>query len=240
VNPLRQVPLKRFYRYNLQSSLSFDNDGFVVPLSSLAIPLMPLRRQELSSYTVFRDLPIDPIYTLAMDVPPSWLVRPRQALYDLDNIQLGNLSPEDPSVEAIFDLDYLVIEGHAREATTQAPPRGVQLQLTNSNSTSIDDTLIAANLGYLQFKAKPGVFRLEIRPGRGREIFEMESVGNEGWESPSVDTVGNEITLTSFEGLTLYPRLRRRPGMENANVLVELSEQTVSPPESPMESIMSR
>ncbi len=54
-----------------------------------------------------------------MDVPSSWLVRPREALYDLDNIQLGNISPEDSSVDAVFDLDYIVVEGHARETVTE-------------------------------------------------------------------------------------------------------------------------
>lgn len=158
-----------------------------------------------------------------MDVPTSWLVRPREALYDLDNIQLGSLSPEDQSVDAVFDLDYLVVEGHAREGNTK-PPRGVQLQLITKDGNPIDDTQVVANLGYLQFKAKPGVFRLEIRDGRGRDIYQMDSVGNEGWDSPSVEEVGSEITVTSFEGLTLYPRLSRKYGMEMADVLEELEE----------------
>lgn len=156
-----------------------------------------------------------------MDVPSSWLVRPREALYDLDNIQLGHLSPGDQSVDAIFDLDYIVVEGHARETTTNSPPRGVQLELVRGDSTPIDDTHVVANLGYLQFKAKPGVFRLEIREGRGRDVFKMDSVGNEGWDSPTVEEVGTDITLTSFEGLTLFPRLLRKPGMEKADVLEE-------------------
>lgn len=54
----------------------------------------------------------------------------------------------------------------------------------------------------------------------------MQSVGNEGWNSPTVEDVGNEITLTSFEGLTLYPRLSRLPGMETADVLEEPKEET--------------
>jgi len=186
-------------------------------------------RLEIVARTVFEDLPAEPIYTLAMDVPPSWLVRPREAQYDLDNIQLGSLSPDDLSVDAVFDLDYLVVEGHARDTHTNSPPRGVQLQLNSGDSTSIDDTQVVANLGYLQFKAKPGVFQLEIRKGRGRDIFKMESVGNEGWESPTVDEVGNEITLTSFEGLTLYPRLARVLGMETADVLAELDEPAFEP-----------
>lgn len=162
---------------------------------------------------------MDPIYTLSMDVPNSWVVRPREALYDLDNIQLGKLFPGDESLDAIFALDYIVIEGHAREVAGGAPPRGVQVQLTKNDGTLIDDTQVVANLGYFQFKAKPGVFHLEIRPGRGREIFKMDSAGNEGWDSPSVAVAGNEITMTCFEGLTLYPRLSRLPGKENADVL---------------------
>jgi UDP-glucose:glycoprotein glucosyltransferase len=157
-----------------------------------------------------------------MDVPPSWLVRPRVALYDLDNILLTQLSSDDKSVDATFSLDYLVVEGHARDTKTLEPPRGVQLELVKtSDKIPIDDTLVVANLGYLQFKAKPGVFQLQIREGRGREIFEMESVGNEGWNSPSVEEVGDEIALVSFEGSTLYPRLGRLAGMENEDVLDE-------------------
>lgn len=176
---------------------------------------------EVPAEVVIEDLPIEPIYTMAMDVPSSWLVRPREALYDLDNIQLGALAPEDRSLNAIFDLDYIVIDGHARDTFTHSPPRGVQLELVEGNETHIDDTQVVANLGYFQFKAKPGVFELQIREGRGRQIFEMESVGNEGWDSPAISEVGNEITVMSFEGLTLYPRLARNPGFETADVLSE-------------------
>ncbi|KAG7094908.1 hypothetical protein E1B28_005714 [Marasmius oreades] len=209
LNPARynEVPLKRFFRYNLRPSLTFGEDGYEIP-----------------AQTVLDGLPIEPIYTLAIDTPSSWLVRPREALYDLDNIQLNHLAPEDNNVDAIFELDYLVVEGHARDTNTNAPPRGVQLQLTSGNATDpipIDDTQVVANLGYFQFKATPGVFRLGIREGRGRAIFEMESVGNEGWDSPSVAEVGDEITVTSFEGLTLYPRFSREKGMEKVDVLAE-------------------
>jgi UDP-glucose:glycoprotein glucosyltransferase len=202
---------------------------------------MPPYRLEQPSRAVFRGLPVDPIYTLGMDVPPSWLVRPREAMYDLDNIQLGALSVEDRTrgMEAVFDLDFLVIEGHARNPQSNAPPRGVQLQLTNGNATSVDDTQIVVTLGYLQFKASPGVFQLEIREGRGRDIFKLESVGNEGWESLTVEDAGNEITLTSFEGLTLYPRLTIQPGMEAEDVLIE-NDAAVKEPPSLIKGVISR
>lgn len=177
-----------------------------------------------------------------MDVPPSWLTRPRKALYDLDNIQLGNLASEDRvrGVDAIFALDYIVIEGHARDTLANAPPRGLQLQLTADNSAFVEDTLIVLNLGYFQFKAVPGVFRLDIREGRGREVYRMESVGNEGWNSFPVDVVGNEITLTSFEGITLYPRLVKWPGMEAEGVLIEGADDQGTSPKGFVGELLAR
>ena len=172
-----------------------------------------------------------------MDVPTAWLVRPREALYDLDNIQLGKLFPGDTSVDAVFDLDYLVVEGHSRDVYGGVP-RGIQIQLVTRDGTPIDDTQVVANLGYFQFKAKPGVFQLEIRQGRGRKLYKLESAGNEGWESATVEEIGSEITLTSFEGLTLYPRLSRLPGMEREDVLEE--EKTELGQKSFVESIVSR
>ena len=188
-------------------------------------------RHEIPAQVLFRDLPIEPIYTLGLDEPSSWLVRPREALYDLDNIQLGVLSGDERQrgVEAIFELDYIIVGGHARESGTNSPPRGLQLQLAAQHGKPVDDTLIVENLGYLQFKATPGVYHLEIREGRGREVFAVESAGNEGWLSPPVEVAGNEVTVTSFEGLTLYPRLARLPGQEFADVLAEPKEEELGP-----------
>lgn len=166
----------------------------------------------------FEDLPTAPIYTAAMDVPISWVVRPREAPHDMDNLQLGHLLT-DQEVKAVYDLDYLVVEGHARETGTVSPPRGLQLQLSTKSGQVIDDTQVVATLGYLQFKVKPGVFYLEIREGRGRDIYSMDSVGNEGWNSPSVNASGNDITVASFDGVTLYPRFNRVPGAEKLDVL---------------------
>ncbi|KAI0696066.1 glycosyltransferase family 24 protein [Cytidiella melzeri] len=212
INPPRykDLPLKRFYRYNLQAVPEFDDQG-----------------EEITSAVSFHDLPQEPIYTLAMDVVQSWHVRPREASHDLDNILLNTLTASERAhgVHASFSLDYLVIEGHAREEQLLQPPRGLQLQLVTSNSTPVADTLVVANLGYHQFRAKPGVYQFEIRPGRGRDIFRLSSAGTEGWHSPSVEEAGNEITLMSFAGLTLYPRTARLPGMEGVDVLA-----TAKPP----------
>lgn len=200
------------------------------------------RSSEIQAQGEFEKLPLEPIYTLGMDVPQAWLVRPRQAKYDLDNIQLNALSREDEhsGLKAVFDLDFLVVEGHARETKSNAPPRGLQLQLTDWNSTSVDDTQVVASLGYLQFKAKPGVYKLEIREGRGSEIYTMESVGNEGWDSPIVAESGTEITLGSFDGITIFPRLVRNPDMEDADVLEHTDHLESKPAQTIFETLVSR
>lgn len=78
-----------------------------------------------------------------------------------------------------------------------------------------------ANVGYLQFKVTPGVYDLSIRPGRGRDVFEMESTGTTGWDSKMVNETGTEVVLASLEGMTILPRFKRRPGMETEDVLQE-------------------
>ena len=82
---------------------------------------------------------------------------------------------------------------------------------------------------------KPGGFQLEIRQGRGSKLYKLESAGNGGWQSATVEEIGNEITMTSFEGLTLYPRLSRLPWMEREDVLEEEKKGGL-----PFEVIVSR
>ena len=78
-----------------------------------------------------------------------------------------------------------------RAAGTLNPPRGMQLQLVEGEGGAIANMLVVANLGYLQFRAKPGVFGLEVRPGRGRDVFRLESIG---------DTCGRTCAAESERG----------------------------------------
>lgn len=75
-------------------------------------------------------------------------------------------------------------------------------------------------------KTTPGVHHLSIREGRGRDIYELESVGAQGWDSPACTKTGAAtFSVQSFSGLTLYPRFLRKPGMEKEDVL-----ETLRPP----------
>lgn len=187
---------------------------------------------EVAPLVTFEDMPAKPIYTLAMDVPGSWIVRPKESFLDLDNLLLGNL--QEPT-HVRFDLQQLVIDGHAREGSN-SPPRGLQLQLLDGEEIA-SDTQVMANLGYFQFKATPGVYQLAIRPGRGEEVFELTSAGADGWDSPTVQESGVDIPLAAFDGVTLYPRFSRRPGMEKADVLASAE---VSHPTGFVDSVFGR
>ncbi|KAJ5492577.1 UDP-glucose:glycoprotein glucosyltransferase 1 [Penicillium diatomitis] len=197
---LKELPIKRFYRYVLDSEPSFTGEGALVcPGAS------------------FKGTPVDALLTLGMDVPSSWLVAPKESIYDPDNIKLSTLKPGS-NVDAIYALEHILIEGHSRDTTTESPPRGVQLVLGTENDPHFADTIIMANLGYFQFKAQPGVWQINLKPGRSDKIFKIDSVGGLGHRPQPGDEV-NEVTLLSFQGLTLFPRLSRKPGHEDDDVL---------------------
>lgn len=173
--------------------------------------------EETHSGPSFKALPEEPILTLGMDIPNSWLVRPKESSHDLDNLQIGNiLSRQDSSViDVRFELEQLVIEGHAREHGS-SPPRGLQLQLVDSHGKEVSETSVMANVGYFQFKANPGVYKLHIRDGHGQSIYDMISMT--GQDSFSVN--GNsQMAVTSFNGLTILPIFKRKSGMEAVDVL---------------------
>jgi UDP-glucose:glycoprotein glucosyltransferase len=210
---LEQLPLKRFYRYVLDSELHFDENG------------------ELEHPTAyFANLPEDPLYTLGTEEIKSWHITPKVANYDLDNILLKAIdkSHRESGVTAVFELEYILVEGHCRDMSSQGPPRGLQFVMGSATAANMTDTIVMANLGYFQLKASPGVWLLSIREGRSKEVYELESVGNEGWNSPSLQESGNSIDLLTFRGATIYPRVRKYKGKEREDVL-EPSNDTEAP-----------
>jgi UDP-glucose:glycoprotein glucosyltransferase len=121
----------------------------------------------------------------------------------------------------------------ADQAGQSGIPRGLELILESPDGAVELDTIVMANLGYAQFlPPSPGLYRLRIRDGRSKELYEMRSVGNLGWESPSVEVTGTDITLTSLHGLTIYPQVRRREGQENESLIEDLDLGAVPEPEA--------
>jgi UDP-glucose:glycoprotein glucosyltransferase len=159
---------------------------------------------------------------MGLEVPPAWVVATKESIHDLDNIVLSKLSPvsREQGINAIYELKNILIDGHARDMSQgNSPPSGIQIILGTALDPHVVDTIVMANLGYLQLKANPGVWTLDLKDGRSKEIFQVESVGSEGWTSRDVDVIGSDIVLTSFEGITIFPRVIRRPGKETEDVL---------------------
>lgn len=197
---LEELPVKRFYRYILESKPTFGEDGSMRDLQAL-----------------FEGIPAEALLTMGMDVPPSWLVAPEECIHDLDNIRLSSLNGQG-EIDAVYELENILIEGHSRDITNGAPPRGAELVLGTAKQPHFADTIIMANLGYFQFKANPGFFKIELKSGRSQEIFNIDSAGTKGY-GPQVGDDTTEIALMSFQGTTLFPRLSRKPGKEEADVL---------------------
>ncbi|KAL2828795.1 UDP-glucose:glycoprotein glucosyltransferase-domain-containing protein [Aspergillus pseudoustus] len=196
---LRELPIKRFYRYVLDSEPSFGDEGSV-----------------LRPTATFSGVPVEALLTLGMDVPPSWLVAPQDSIHDLDNIKLSSV--KGSNVDAVYALEHILIEGHSRDVTTKSPPRGVQLVLGTEGNPYLADTIVMANLGYFQFKAQPGLWNINLKPGRSERIFNLDSLGRLGY-SPQAGDDSNEVALLSFQGKTLFPRVSRKMGQENEDVL---------------------
>ncbi|TKX21817.1 UDP-glucose:glycoprotein glucosyltransferase [Elsinoe australis] len=203
---LEELPVKRFYRHVLQSAPSFDASGSLADQSAH-----------------FTGLPADALLNIGMDLPSAWLVSPKDSVHDLDNLRLSSLKSDQ--VKAIYQLDHILIEGHSQDATAGSAPRGAQLILGTGKDEHFADTIIMANLGYFQFKANPGFYNLSLQQGRSQEIFHIDSAGLGGYNAQTGDSA-TEIALTSFRGTTLFPRLSRKAGMEEEDVL-EPSKSTL-------------
>ncbi|KAK5993113.1 UDP-glucose:glycoprotein glucosyltransferase [Cladobotryum mycophilum] len=200
---ITELPVKRFFRYVLRSRPSFGEDGKVKGLEAS-----------------FKKLPSEALLTIGMNVPPAWLVAPQDSAHDLDNIKLSSIKSD---VIATYQLKHILIEGHSREGRG-SPPKGAQLVLATEKDPLLTDTIIMSNLGFFQFKANPGFYNIQLKEGRSSMIYEIESIGAQGWDPVTGDN-GTELALIDFQGVTLYPRLQRRSGMEKEDVLQEAEAQ---------------
>ena len=130
-----EMPLKSFYRLVLEPDLMFGADERM-----LAGPLAK-----------FGVLPLGALLTQNLQVPDNWLVESVWSPYDLDNIRLDSV---DTDVHSEYELEHLILEGHCFDQATGSPPRGLQLTLGTPLDPIQVDTIVMANLGYLQLKVK--------------------------------------------------------------------------------------
>ncbi|KAJ2089037.1 killer toxin resistant protein [Coemansia sp. RSA 986] len=212
---LKELPVKRFYRYLWPEKLSFDSMG------ALSGPEV-----------LFSGVPTDPLLTLGMDVPSSWLVTAVESVHDLDNIRLSSLKDPASGITATYKLVNILVEGHLVDTNAKSPARGLEVCLGTSINPAITDTIVMANLGYLQLKAGPGVWKFTLRPGRSTEVYKLDHIGSGRWNyaaakqaDPSNDCK-TLVLVTSFNGATIFPLVSKRPGKESEDVLDESDDTT--------------
>uniref|UniRef100_A0A671VY28 UDP-glucose glycoprotein glucosyltransferase 2 n=1 Tax=Sparus aurata TaxID=8175 RepID=A0A671VY28_SPAAU len=199
---LSEMPLKSFYRFVLESDVSFLANDTVSP--------GPVAR--------FTELPESPLLTLNMITPESWIVQAVRSPHDLDNIHLQEVSGV---VTAEYELEHLLLEGHCFDLSTGQPPRGLQFTLGMSQDPLMYDTIVMANLGYFQLKANPGAWILRLRKGRSEEIYQI--VTHDGTDSPA-DAGDVIVVLNSFHSKIIKVRVQKKADKISEDLLSENSE----------------
>nr|CAB3267495.1 UDP-glucose:glycoprotein glucosyltransferase 1 [Phallusia mammillata] len=201
---LSELPVKRFYRYVAQPELTFKVDN---SLSD-------------GPQAKFSDMPSKSILTLTMHPPEGWMAEVVDAVYDLDNIKLEQV--KNNLVLAEYELEYLVLEGHARDLTTGTSPRGLQFTLGQNSSTVTMDTIVMANLGYFQMKTKPGVWYLNLRAGRSQEIYQIVSHENMDSTPGSDDAI---VLMDSFKSKVIIVKVSKKPDMVDVALLDDENDE---------------
>jgi UDP-glucose:glycoprotein glucosyltransferase len=193
-----EMPNKSYFRLVLDPALQFTDTG--------ALAAGPR--------AVFHDMPEQPILVMHYHVPDNWLVEPVKSVYDLDNIKLENI---ETGVTSEWALDSLLLEGHCFEAGSGNPPRGLQLTLGTATNPTAFDTIVMANLGYLQLKAAPGAWYLNLREGRSEELYNVVS-----YENSEVGGGGGKdlaVLMSSFQSKIVKLKVAKKPDKKNEDLL---------------------
>lgn len=210
MNPrLRQptLPLQKFTRFDYRVAPHFNDDG-----------------DEVMPSLTFAKLPEQAVLTMQIQAPRSLVAMADEAVYDLDNVRLADVHG---SLDAVYSVNSVLIEGHAR-AQYGPIPEGLQLVLSTQDGRYHLDTIVMENLGYFQFRAQPGHWSLNIRDGRSSELYDMISVGTFGWSSPPVSQTGSTIMLDALSGALIFPVFQKRPGKEADDLIADVGMPTTS------------
>jgi UDP-glucose:glycoprotein glucosyltransferase len=195
---LSAPPLKNFYRYVLDGDIRFSNEGELIKPSAY-----------------FHNMPQTPILTMNVHPPESWMVEAVHSPFDLDNICLKETEADGAFGE--FELEHLIIEGHAFDVLSGQSPRGLQFNLGTHSQPDIYDTIVMANLGYFQLKASPGMWLLKLREGRSKEIYDIishENTDSESKRSPIIN-----IVIDSFESKVIKVKVSKKADKVSESLL---------------------
>ncbi|ONK57353.1 uncharacterized protein A4U43_C10F19220 [Asparagus officinalis] len=203
ISSLADLPLKNFYRYVVPSVDDFSAVDYSVN----------------GPKAFFSNMPLSKTLTMNLDVPEPWLVEPTVAIHDLDNILLENLG-DVSTLQAVFELEALLLTGHCSEKNHD-PPRGLQLFLGTKQMPHVVDTLVMANLGYWQMKVSPGVWYLQLAPGRSADLYVLKESEDESLSS-------KRITINDLRGKVLHIEVAKKRGKEHEELLIASDDNKVN------------
>ena len=119
------------------------------------------------------------------------------------------------TVHSEFELEYLLLEGHCFEAYTGNPPRGLQLTLGTKHEPVVMDTIVMANLGYLQLKSSPGRWLLSLREGRSADIYDI--VNMDGRDTAEKEDL--PVLISSFHSKIVKLKVSKKSDMRDQELL---------------------
>lgn len=112
-------------------------------------------------------------------------------------------------------IQFFIWLGHCSEKDHE-PPRGLQLILGTKSAPHLVDTLVMANLGYWQMKVSPGVWYLQLAPGRSSELYIVKEDDNESQGKQS----SKLITIDDLRGKVVQMEVVKKKGKEHEKLLV--------------------
>ncbi|KAF0989308.1 hypothetical protein HZS_87 [Henneguya salminicola] len=189
----------RFYRYVLDPSIKFI-DGKIDPYSNTAI---------------FNSLPSNIVYTFHAETLQSWFFGSVFSNCDMDNIYLET---NELGCIGIYELEYIMVEGHAYNTKQGGPASGLQLVMGTVSNPEIITSLTTSTTDIIAIDSFMGqLLKVDVVPiNKDNETSEKKSpwwskISNYFTKSPSSMQTQNDSHINIFSLATglLYERFMR-------------------------------
>ncbi|CAI7832218.1 unnamed protein product [Closterium sp. NIES-53] len=255
MNPLSSMsefPLKNFYRYAAPHKELADASGVLAAGAEVEFLNMPLTRTLTLNLKVPEPWLVEPAVAdhdldnlvLEKVADPSVV-----AVFELEALMITGHCYEDSDMQEPPRGMQLVLGtpppipsallNHSSATATAAAttnsgaagrPQGLVV------SSALEDTIVMANLGYFQLKAAPGLWLLQLAPGRSQTLYQLagegalegggsgaeagEGGGDEGMGAVgAVGRVAMDVAVMDLRGKVVQLRVVKRAGMEGEKML---------------------
>ncbi|CAI5474862.1 unnamed protein product [Closterium sp. Yama58-4] len=256
MNPLTSIsefPLKNFYRYAAPHKELADGSGALAAGAEVEFLNMPLTRTLTLNLKVPEPWLVEPavadhdLDNLVLEKVADPSVA---AVFELEALMItGHCYEESDMQEPPRGMQLVLgtpppvpsaLLNHssapattttARTSETAGRPQGLVV------SSALEDTIVMANLGYFQLKAAPGLWLLQLAPGRSQTLYQLAGEGGElggagaaaeagaGGENEgdagmgAVGRVAMEVAVMDLRGKVVQLRVVKRAGMEGEKML---------------------